>query len=88
MKVALTLPQIENNLPHVINQDLSTSIKNEAQQPAMLEKMLTWWIIKLRIFYFACIILKRPFLIWKTFRAMLTLRNNVWGGDLKKLYNF
>lgn len=86
MQVDLTLPKIESNLPHIINLDLSTSVKKETQQPAKLEKTITWWIIKLRIFYFACIILKRPFLVWKTFRAMLTLRNNVWGGDLKKLY--
>jgi MoaA/NifB/PqqE/SkfB family radical SAM enzyme len=40
----------------------------------------------LRIFYFACIILKKPALVWRLFRTMLQLRNNVWGGDLKKLY--
>ncbi|MBB1283265.1 radical SAM protein [Flavisolibacter sp. BT320] len=50
------------------------------------EKALIWLAIKLRIFYFACIVLKRPARIWRLFHAMLQLRNNVWGGDLKKLY--
>ncbi len=65
-----------------------SAIKNssQSQQPIWLEKTLIWWAIKLRIFYFSCIILKRPSLIWKTFRAMLALRNNVWAGDLKKIY--
>src|SRR5689334_19994639 len=51
-----------------------------------LEKLMVWTAIKLRIFYFALIILKKPKLVWQTFREMLRLRNNVWGGDLKKLY--
>lgn len=50
------------------------------------EKSFTWFAIKLRIFYFSCIVLKKPALIWRLFKAMLQLRNNVWGGDLKKLY--
>jgi MoaA/NifB/PqqE/SkfB family radical SAM enzyme len=49
-------------------------------------KAIVWNLIKMRIFYFAVIILKRPALIWKTFRTMLELRQNVWGGDLKKIY--
>ena len=59
---------------------------SQSQPPGKVERTITWWAIKLRIFYFACIILKRPGLIWKTFQALLSLRNNVWGGDLKKLY--
>jgi MoaA/NifB/PqqE/SkfB family radical SAM enzyme len=54
--------------------------------PGYLHKMIVWNLIKIRIFYFACTILKRPGLIWKTFTAMLELRQNVWGGDLKKIY--
>lgn len=50
------------------------------------EKTLVWWAIKLRIFYFACVILRSPSKIRKTYKSMLQLRSNVWGGDLKKLY--
>ncbi len=77
-----------------------TMIQNEFQQlrlnrikevnlsaiPGRLEKTLVWWAIKLRIFYFACRVLKSPVLIIQTFRKLLKLRNNVWGGDIKKMY--
>ncbi|HMR90675.1 MAG TPA: radical SAM protein [Chitinophagaceae bacterium] len=56
------------------------------QQISRLEKTLVWWAIRLRIFWFACTILKKPRLVLKTFRTMLRLRTNVWGGDLKKIY--
>jgi MoaA/NifB/PqqE/SkfB family radical SAM enzyme len=50
------------------------------------ENLIVWWAIKMRIFWFACIILRNPVKIVKTFRKLLALRNDVWGGDLKKLY--
>jgi sulfatase maturation enzyme AslB (radical SAM superfamily) len=49
-------------------------------------KPFLWLAIKLRIFFFACTVLKKPSLIWRTYWEMLHMRNNVWGGDLKKLY--
>lgn len=57
-----------------------------SNQPGNIEKTLVWWAIKMRIFYFACIILKHPSLIIRTFKALLNLRKNVWGGDIKKIY--
>lgn len=51
-----------------------------------LERNLIWLAIKIRTFYFACIELRRPSLIWKTYRALLRLRKNTWGGDMKKMY--
>jgi len=66
---------------------LHNAAKNvSANQLGKLEKMMVWWAIKLRILYFACIILKRPALIIRTFKALLNLRKNVWGGDIKKIY--
>ncbi len=56
------------------------------QSPGRREKTLIWWAIKLRIFFFACIILKNPKNIWRVYKGMLKLRSNVWGGDLKKIY--
>ena len=55
-------------------------------QPGRIETTITWWRIKLRIFYFACVILKKPSKIRKAFKKMMTMRNNWWGGDLKKIY--
>ncbi|GAA4741583.1 radical SAM protein [Flavisolibacter ginsenosidimutans] len=53
---------------------------------SFLKRTFLWWAVKLRIFYFACCVLKKPSLILRTFNDMLRLRNNVWGGDLKKMY--
>jgi MoaA/NifB/PqqE/SkfB family radical SAM enzyme len=86
METALSLQQPVNSFQVEIKQDLFTNQSTQSQQPGKLERTITWWAIKLRIFYFACIILKKPGLILKTFRALLNLRNNVWGGDLKKIY--
>ncbi|MEO6405980.1 MAG: radical SAM protein [Ferruginibacter sp.] len=61
-------------------------VKYPDYQPGQLHKAVVWLLIKLKIFYFACIILKQPSLIIKTFKNMLLLRQNVWGGDLKKIY--
>lgn len=51
-----------------------------------LEKKLIWVAIKIRIFYFACTILRKPEKIWSTYKKLVTLRKNVWGGDMKKIY--
>lgn len=86
METVIPIPQTVNSFQLDIKPSIVTKLSSLSQQPGRVEKTITWWAIKLRIFWFACIILKRPALIWKTFRAMLTLRNNVWGGDLKKMY--
>lgn len=69
----------------VANETTSTK-ETEKITVGLWEKKLVWAAIKLRIFFFAWRILKGPKLVWQTFRSMLRLRNNVWGGDLKKLY--
>lgn len=45
-----------------------------------------WFLIRMRILYFACRVLRNPKKIIRTFRTLLTLRTNVWGGDLRKIY--
>jgi MoaA/NifB/PqqE/SkfB family radical SAM enzyme len=64
----------------------STAPKAFSSSVNPFEKRLVWLAIKLRIFYFACVILKKPSVIKHLFTKMLQLRKNVWGGDLKKLY--
>jgi MoaA/NifB/PqqE/SkfB family radical SAM enzyme len=56
------------------------------KQISWLERTMTWWAIKLRIFWLAILELKQPGLIWKTFRRLISIRNTVWAGDLKKIY--
>ncbi|MEO8794198.1 MAG: radical SAM protein [Daejeonella sp.] len=51
-----------------------------------LEKFLIWKAIKLKIFFYACLILKNPALILRIYKQMLSIRSNVWGGDLKKMH--
>lgn len=51
-----------------------------------LPAKLLWLAIKLRLFYFACIVLKKPAVIIRTFKKMLQLRTSVWAGDMKKIY--
>ncbi len=86
MQTVISLQTSANRFQQQIKPGLITTHLTQSQQPGKFERTITWWAIKLRIFYFACIILKRPALIINTFKALLRLRNNVWGGDLKKIY--
>lgn len=86
MQTVISLQTPANRFQQEIKPGRVTTHLTRSQQPRKVERAITWWVIKLRIFYFACIILKRPALIINTFKALLTLRNNVWGGDLKKIY--
>jgi MoaA/NifB/PqqE/SkfB family radical SAM enzyme len=45
-----------------------------------------WMMIKLRIFYLTCIVLKSPRKILKSYKLMATIRNNIWGGNMKKIH--
>jgi MoaA/NifB/PqqE/SkfB family radical SAM enzyme len=58
----------------------------ESQQPGRIEKTAIWFLIKLKIFWLACIVLKSPKKIWNTFWSIIKLRNSLSGGDLKKMY--
>lgn len=85
MQTAITLPLVETHT--TLTAATSKPYRaNNLNMPGKIEKYFTWIVIKLRIFYFACIILKQPRKIIATFKTMLSLRNNVWGGDLKKMY--
>jgi MoaA/NifB/PqqE/SkfB family radical SAM enzyme len=55
-------------------------------QASSVEKYFIRMLIKLRLFYFAFIILKHPLKVLKVFKALIKLRDNVQGGPLKKMY--
>ncbi|RYF94540.1 MAG: radical SAM protein [Chitinophagaceae bacterium] len=82
------LTDMSNTLTLPINSSRSQGeIKHiHNQQTRWVESTIIWLAIKLRILYFAIVELKRPVLIWKTFRTLIQIRNTVWAGDLKKLY--
>ena len=50
------------------------------------ERHMVLIVIKLRIFYIACITLRSFRKIIKAFKALLNLRKATWNGDLKKVY--
>ena len=84
MEATITLTQPNNTRYQSVQ--LKNTGTTVSSKPGVIEKTIVWWGIKLRIFYFACLLLKRPLVIIKTFRALLDLRKNVWAGDLKKMY--
>jgi MoaA/NifB/PqqE/SkfB family radical SAM enzyme len=47
---------------------------------------LIWLAIKLRIFYLTCVVLRSPGKILKTWSLMMNIRNNIWGGNMKKIH--
>ena len=59
---------------------------NNSGQVGNIEKSIVRMLIKLRLLYFAFIILKQPGKVRKAFQTLITLRNNVAGGPIKKMY--
>jgi MoaA/NifB/PqqE/SkfB family radical SAM enzyme len=57
-----------------------------AKQCNRLERKLIMTAMKLKIFLLACRILKKPNIIFQTYRSVISLRKNVWGGEMKKMY--
>lgn len=86
METALSFQTPVKNFQQPKKQGLIINQATASRQPGKIERTIIWWAIKIRIFYITCIVLKRPRLILKTFNDLLNLRNNVWGGDLKKIY--
>jgi MoaA/NifB/PqqE/SkfB family radical SAM enzyme len=86
METVISLKQIPSAKMFTSPPEVPGKLANISFIPGSIEKTLIWIMIKVRIFYFACIILKQPRKVFKTFKAMIKLRNNVWAGDLKKIY--
>lgn len=64
---------------------ISNQINNPVQ-PGSIEKYFVRMMIKLRLIYFAFIIIKNPLKVFTVFKSMIHLRNTVQGGALKKMY--
>ena len=69
---------------------VANAVKEKNNAPAnecgSIEKKLVLIAIKLRIFYMACMELKSISRILKTYKTVIKLRRDIWGGELKKLY--
>ena len=61
-------------------------ISGSTRQCSKIEKRVVWTAMKLRIFFLACKVLKRPSVIWSTYLSVIRLRKDIWGGDPRKLY--
>ena len=59
---------------------------DSSNECGLIEKKLIWMAMKLRIFYLACKELRNPARILKTYKTVIQLRKDIWGGELKKLY--
>src|SRR5437763_16668736 len=77
------LPQQSNYQAHKIDHSATVSNNNAC---SYLMSQFVWILIRLRLFYFACIYLKKPSRIFKTYKSLVALRNNVWGGNMKKVF--
>lgn len=86
MEATISLQQIPATTIFKPKEKVVNRTAKSISQPGGIEKTFIWMMIKLRIFYFACVILKKPGKVWGTFKTMINLRNNVWAGDLKKIY--
>lgn len=51
-----------------------------------LERKIILFAIKARLFFLACVSIKKPKEIWQTNKTMNGLRKNVWAGKIKKVY--
>ena len=58
MEATITLTQPNNTRYQSVQlKNIGTTVSSK---PGVIEKTIVWWGIKLRIFYFACLLLKRP----------------------------
>ncbi len=86
METAIVIQQ-----PQVLKTFIDTAIiKNDpavnTKRLGSIEKSMVHLLIKLRLLYFGFIILKNPIKVWKVFKTLIRLRDNVAGGVLKKMY--
>jgi MoaA/NifB/PqqE/SkfB family radical SAM enzyme len=51
-----------------------------------VEKRIILMAMKAWIFLLACVVIRRPALIWKTYKSRIRLRSEVWGDEIRKLY--
>jgi MoaA/NifB/PqqE/SkfB family radical SAM enzyme len=69
-----------------INRNVEEEKNVEDNECSLFEKRLIWIAMKVRIFYMACKELRNPSRILKTYKTVIQLRKDIWGGELKKLY--
>ncbi|MBA2762424.1 MAG: hypothetical protein H0U39_10790, partial [Segetibacter sp.] len=82
-------PVIAKHIDPATTEQKETLIGQTAENnlsPGALEKWFINLAIKVHIFYLSCLWLHNPQKIWNIYRSMISLRRNIWGGNMKKLY--
>lgn len=66
----------------------ATAVRNRSRtrQANTLEKFFVTLLKQVTLFYYSCIIIKRPFLIIKTYKQLINLRKQTWGVQVNKMY--
>jgi sulfatase maturation enzyme AslB (radical SAM superfamily) len=57
-----------------------------AKQCPWMERKFIRADMKIKIFILACRVLKKPKIIFHSYRSVISLRKNIWGGEMKKMY--
>jgi len=59
---------------------------SSSQRTGKFERVLVVAAKQISLFYFACVVIKKPLLIFKTFRHLLKLHKQTWGKQVNKMY--
>lgn len=85
METTLTMPLKKITLqPYTVNSSVPVSLAS--QKTSRLEKYLVTVAKQLTLFYLACVTIKKPMLIIKTYKQLIKLRKQTWGAQVNKMY--
>jgi MoaA/NifB/PqqE/SkfB family radical SAM enzyme len=83
MDTTLTMPEKIKLQKHLLSEKSSTL---KSQKTNWIEKLFVTAAKQLSLFYYACILIKKPLLILKAYRELMQLRNQTWGAQVNKIY--
>ena len=84
MEPTLMMPLKKNKL-HTYDINNSDTKDLPSQKTAWIEKFFVSAAKQMSLFFFACILIKKPLLILKAFRELMRLRKQTWGTQVKKM---
>ena len=84
MEAVIPVKEINKTAPYALYNESSGT--RCTQQASRLEKWLVAFCKQCTLFYLACITLKKPALILKTYKQLMQLRRQTWGAQVHKMY--
>ncbi len=85
METTLMMPLKKNN-PGTYYLNKSTGENLTLKKTSRIEKFFVSAAKQMSLFYFACILIKKPLLILKTYKQLMQLRRQTWGAQVNKMY--